>query len=211
MNPRAAAASAATLFTTATIVVAFGLLGDRSPEAASRDSDRLLAAARYGDGAPPGFSGGFNEQSCHACHFHADVNSGSGRVTIAGVPERFVAGERYPLTITLARPGMTLGGFQLTARVKDGGAQAGTLAPAAEDDERIGIDVQGDIQYAGQRQKGAALAAPDTARWALVWTAPMASVPVAFHVAANAADGDERVDGDYIHTAVVETSPAGPR
>lgn len=211
MNPRAAAASAATLFTTATIVVGFGLLGDRSPEAASRDSDRLGAAARYADGAPPGFSGGFNEQSCHACHFHADVNSGSGRVTIAGVPERFVAGERYRLTITLARPGMTLGGFQLTARVTDGGAQAGTLAPAPEDAERIGIDVQGDVQYAGQRQTGAALAAPDTARWALVWTAPTASFPVAFHVAANAADGDDRVDGDYIHTAVVETSPAGPR
>ena len=171
----------------------------------------LGAGERYADGAPPGFSGGFNEQSCHACHFHAEVNSEPGRLTIAGVPKRFVGGERYPITITLARSGMMLGGFQLTARFTDGGEQAGALAAAPEDEERIGIAVQGSIQYAGQRRKGAALAAPSTGRWVLVWTAPMASAPVTFHVAANAADGDDRVDGDYIHTAVVETSPAGRR
>jgi hypothetical protein len=175
------------------------------------------AVLRYADGAPPGFSGGFNEQSCHACHFHADVNSGAGRVTIAGVPERFVAGQSYRLTVTLTRPGMTLGGFQLTARFTAGGTQAGTLAPALDENTRVGIAEQGNIQYAGQRQAGAALVAPNTARWTLVWTAPTTTAPVAFHVAANAADGDERVEGDYIHTAVAEASPtprlvtSGPR
>ncbi len=47
----------------------------------------------YAEGAPPGFSGGFTEQSCEACHFHAAPNSGPGRLAIAGVPDRFAAGE----------------------------------------------------------------------------------------------------------------------
>ena len=39
------------------------------------------AAPRYADGAPPGFSGGFKEQSCDACHFEAEVNTRPGEVT----------------------------------------------------------------------------------------------------------------------------------
>ena len=37
---------------------------------------RLVASHAYAEGAPPGFSGGFKEDSCHACHFHAEPNSG---------------------------------------------------------------------------------------------------------------------------------------
>jgi hypothetical protein len=204
-----AAAVCATLVTTATLIGATRWLEASAPRAGSMSTLRAAAETRYAEGAPPGFTGGFNEQSCHACHFHADVNAAPGKLTIVGVPERFVPGERYPLTITLTRPGMTLGGFQLTARFKDGGAQAGTLAPAPDEKARIGIDLQADVQYAGHRREGATLAATDTARWALVWTAPKVAAAVAFHLAANAADGDERVEGDYIHTTVVEASPAG--
>ena len=163
----------------------------------------------YAESAPLGFSSGFSEQSCHACHFHADPNSGPGRVTIAGVPEHFVAGERYPLTVTLTRPEMKLAGFQLTARFKDGGGQAGTLAPAPGEEARIGIDVLGDVQYANQRRQGAAIDAPDSTRWSLVWTAPSSVGPVVFHVAANAADADETAEGDYVHTAAVDALPVG--
>ena len=58
---------------------------------------------------------------------------GPGRVTIEGVPATFAPGERYTLTITLTRAGMKLAGFQLAARFKDSGAQAGTLAPGPGD------------------------------------------------------------------------------
>lgn len=159
----------------------------------------------YAEGAPPGFSGGFGEGSCHACHFHAEPNSGPGRLTVSGVPERYVAGESYTITVTLTRPGLKLAGFQLTARAKDGGAQAGTLAPAPTENNRVGVDVQRDIQYLNQRREGSAPVGADTARWSLVWTAPQTSGLVTFHVAANAADGDGTAEGDYVHTAVVET------
>jgi hypothetical protein len=167
----------------------------------------------YADGAPAGFSGGFTEETCHACHFHEDLNSGPGRVTIAGVPERFVAGERYPLIVTLTRPGMKLAGLQLTARFTDGGSQAGTLAPGPGEEARIGIAIQQDVHYASQRRQGAEVVAPDTATWSLLWTAPEPAGPVVFHVAANAANGDGTAEGDYVHTATASAVPdrPGPR
>jgi hypothetical protein len=164
-------------------------------------------AAGYVDGAPLGFSGGFGEESCHACHFSAEPNSGDGRVTIIGLPRRFAAGQRYTVTVTLTRAGMKRAGFQLTARFQKDGAAAGTLAPAPGEEARIGVDVQGDLRYANQRKEGATLTSPDAATWSLVWTAPADRGPVVFQVAANAANGDETTDGDHIHTAAVEVLP----
>jgi hypothetical protein len=161
----------------------------------------------YMDGAPAGFSGGFGEESCHACHFHNALDSGPGRAALAGIPERFEPDETYLVTVTLTRPEMKLGGFQLTARFKDGGAQAGTLSPAPGEEDRVGIVAQDAVQYASQRRKGTALTEANTAAWRLMWTAPRADGPVVFHVAANAANGDETAEGDFVHTHSVESTP----
>jgi hypothetical protein len=173
---------------------------------------RLVAShASYAEGAPPGFSGGFKEETCHACHFHAEPNSGPGRVAIEGVPARFTAGERYALIVTLTRAGMKRAGFQFTSRSKDSGAQAGTLAPGPDDRNRVGIDLLGGIQYAGQRKEGASVDAADAVRWTIQWTAPDGGGPVVFNVAANAADGNESADGDFVYTAIVESASSGWR
>lgn len=168
---------------------------------------RLVASHAYADGAPPGFSGGFKESSCHACHFQEEPNSGPGRVTIEGVPPRFALGARYTITITLTRAGMKLAGFQLTSRHTDGGAQAGTLAPGPGDGERVGVASQGGVLYAGQRMAGAVVRAGEAARWTISWTAPERGGPVTFHVAANAADGNESADGDFVYTATAQSAP----
>jgi hypothetical protein len=172
---------------------------------------RLVAShSSYAEGAPPGFSGGFKEESCHACHFHEELNSGPGRLTIEGVPARFTAGERYTLTVTLTRAGMKRAGFQLTARLTDTGAQAGTLAPGADEAKRVGVETQGGIQYAGQRKDGASVAG-DAVRWTIQWTAPDGGRPVVFNVAANAADGNDSADGDFVYTTTAESPPSGAR
>lgn len=158
----------------------------------------------YAEGAPPGFSGGFTEQSCDACHFHAAPNTGPGALTLEGVPDRFVAGEPYRVTISLTQPGMKLAGFQLTARFKEDGLQAGTLAKESSSDVRVGIDTESDMQYAGQRREGATVVTPEASRWTVIWTAPSVMKTVVFHVAANAANGDERADGDYVYTLARE-------
>ena len=162
------------------------------------------AAASYAEGAPPGFSGGAGEESCHACHFDFAINSTPGQLTMTGVPERFTAGERYPLTVTLSRPGMVVAGFQLAARFEDG-TQAGTLAAQPGDEEGIKVEQQGPIHYANQRRSGAKPSEAGRASWRVVWTAPQRTGLVTFHVAANAADGDEAARGDYVYTASVRS------
>lgn len=163
-------------------------------------------ASAYADGAPPGFSGGFGESSCDACHFEAAVNTPPGRVTLTGIPERYASGRAYPITITLSRPGMMTGGFQFAARFENAGAQAGTLVPGPGDEKRIKIEA-GKIQYANQRLDGTGLAEPGTAKWTVVWTAPGMPGVVQFHVAANAADKDEAARGDYVYTAAATSRP----
>ena len=168
---------------------------------------RLVASHSYAEGAPPGFSGGFKEESCHACHFHAAPNSGGGRITIDGVPAKFAAGERYTLTLTLVRAGMKRAGFQLAARFAQSGAQAGTLAPGPAEQERVAVESQGGVQYAGQKKTGSSVGSGDAVRWTIEWTAPAGGGPVIFHAAANAADGNESVDGDFVYTASAESPP----
>lgn len=166
---------------------------------------RLVASHAYADGAPPGFSGGFKEDSCHACHFGADPNSGPGRATIAGVPAAFVPGERYTLTLTVTKSGMKLAGFQLAARFADSGAQAGLLAPGPEDARRIKVVTYDGVQYAGQTRAGASIAG-DVAMWTIVWTAPTRGGRVIFDVAANAADGNDNAEGDFVYTATADAA-----
>src|SRR5690606_8896186 len=121
----------------AALVVAARSTGAAVPAGVAMPHTRAGSTAAYVEGAPPGFSGGFDEPSCHACHFHGEVNSGPERVEIAGVPDRFTAGARYVVTVTLRRPDMRLAGFQLTARFKDDGTQAGSLAAAPDDEPRV--------------------------------------------------------------------------
>ncbi len=170
---------------------------------------KLVAShAAYPDGAPPGFSGGFKEDSCHACHVHQDLHAPGGRVSIADVPPQFQPGKSYTLTISLTRDGMKLAGFQLAARFKDGGAQAGTLAPGQQDAERVAIGKDGSTQYAGQKKAGSTLTESGAAKWTVEWTAPATGGLVVFHVAANAADGNGSADGDFVYTATTESTPA---
>jgi hypothetical protein len=162
-------------------------------------------ANAYADGAPPGFTGGFGEQACDGCHFDSPINVKPGQLTIAGVPERFSAGERYTLTLTLTHPAMKIAGFQMTARLESGGAQAGTLAVAPGEEKRIKIETQSGVQYANQRREGTTLADPGTARWTVVWTAPTVDGTVVFNAAANAADKDDATRGDFVYTAAASS------
>lgn len=168
---------------------------------------RLVSSHEYAEGAPPGFSGGFKEDSCQACHFHEELNAAPGRVTIAGVPATYAAGERYTLTVTLTKPAMKMAGFQLAARFTDGGAQAGTLEPGAREGERVGVERSGDVQYAGQKKAGATVEGGEAVTWTVEWTAPEGGGPVIFHVAANAADGNGNAEGDFVYTASSESAP----
>jgi hypothetical protein len=102
-----------------------------------------------------------------------------------------------------------VGGFELTARFEDGGAQAGALAVPPDQQGRLAVATDRDVQYAYQRLPGSERVAPDTARWTLLWTAPAQGGAVQFNVASNAANQDESTSGDYIYTTVARANPQG--
>lgn len=164
-----------------------------------------IPARGHLDEPPTGFSGGFGEQSCDACHFSYDLNDSAGELRISGVPPLYLPGERYPLILTLTRPGMAIGGIQLAARFAVGGEQAGSLAPGEGEEARMAISRSFGIEYAQHLREGTALAAPDTARWTVLWTAPEAGGAVRFHASGNAADQNDSQFGDYIYTTSAET------
>ena len=82
---------------------------------------RLVASHEYAAGAPPGFSGGFKEESCHACHFRrraeCELGTGDDRGRSGDLHTRQHA-TRSPITLT-AR-GIKLGGFQLDGAIRGG-------------------------------------------------------------------------------------------
>lgn len=185
------------------LVAAGALLADGVTLEGPARTAEASALGTYVDGPPPGFTGGFGEGSCHACHFSEDENRPGGKILVEGFPERFASGEEYPLAITLARRDMALAGFQLAVRFERDGTQAGALSP--DDDTLVGIVADRDLVYAYQRADGAVPTSPDTARWTVVWTAPVESGTVVLNVAGNAADGDDSADGDFVYTLELES------
>jgi len=165
------------------------------PHAAGASSSDVVA----------GRTGGFGEITCQQCHWENPLNEPTGRLTIEGIPERYTLGEQYLITVTVARPGLGRGGFQLSAREDrinmTGGMNAGTLAPVDKTSQLLASAVT----YVQHTRDGSAVAAPGTAKWRVRWTAPENRVNVVFHVAANASNDDASPLGDFIYTASLRT------
>jgi hypothetical protein len=154
----------------------------------------------------PARTGGFGEMTCHQCHSNHPLNDPTGRLTLAGVPASYTPGQRYLITVTVEQPQLVRAGFQLSARF-DSGANAGMFQAT---DERVEVipDDAGRITYAQHSPAGADGSEAGQRRWALEWVAPPVTMPVVFHLAANAANGDGLSRGDFIYTATT-TSRGG--
>ena len=163
------------------------------------------ATLRYSDGPPPAHTGGFGEPTCRACHFDAPLNDAGGRLTLEGLPKGYAPGQTYRLRITVAHPSLAAGGFQLSARFPDG-AQAGAFDVDTTRIRTHRVDTSG-VVYVSHAKAGMRPAAPDTARWSLRWRAPERPDSVRFHLAANAANGDDSEFGDFIFTHTAATAP----
>lgn len=152
---------------------------------------------RYADAPPLAHTGGFGEPTCAACHFGQPLNADGGSLTITGVPDRFEAGTPYRVTVTLYRPDLGRGGFELAVRFPDS-TQAGTLRPVT-DRSRVSSNGTSRVQYAHHTAAGTSPSAPDSSRWVLEWIAPPHADSVTFHVSANAANFDASEFGDFVY------------
>jgi hypothetical protein len=162
------------------------------------------------DRPPTAHTGAFGEPSCQTCHFDSDLDSGTGRLLLSGVPDLYVPGREYPLTVLLVQVHLNAAGFQLTARFHDG-HQAGAIAPGPREQGRVDVTTDRNIQYAHHIYDGTTPVSPDTARWVVLWTAPTGSPePVLFNLVGNAADDDMSPLGDFIYTASARARPFMP-
>ncbi len=160
------------------------------------------------DGPPVGVTGGFGEQSCRQCHFDNELNAPGGSIAVTGLPETFRPGERYPLTVTLAREQLTAAGFQLAARFSGGekdGTQAGDLAAASERSSVL-KDGRRAILYAQHTRAGTVPTGGGKAEWRVIWTAPQAPGKVVLNLAAVAGDGDLSSFGDHVYMRELVTT-----
>ena len=163
-----------------------------------------LARAVYYAGPPPGHTGGFTDDTCHQCHFENDLNDPAGLLELTGLPDSIEPNRSYEIVVTLEHAEMERAGFQLSSRVADGeraGQQAGVLEPT---DGRVQVrpgDGDDPILYASHSPDGTPLTGDGEAAWTVRWTAPAEPMTVVFHVAANAANGDDSEFGDHIYVS----------
>ena len=160
------------------------------------------------DKPPTAVTGGFGEATCQMCHSEADVNTGGGGLLLEGVPQGYTPGERYTLTISVTHKDLKAAGFEIAARFEQGGAQAGTLTPHPDHKDRAGVTPEVNIQYAHHLLAGTDPVSPDTARWQLIWDAPLTGGTVVFHAVGNAANADNSPLGDYVYARSATASAA---
>ena len=164
------------------------------------------------EGPPLGHTGGFGEPTCITCHEGSDLNAFGGRLTIEGLPNEYVQGERYLLTVLLEAEETDLAGFQLAARYGTGseeGLNAGQIHPI---DDRIAVSIgTNGVRYAHQTRQGSRMAASDSTSWSMEWIAPSTGNSVVFHVAANSGNGDNSPLSDLVYASDLTIESAAPQ
>ena len=174
----------------------------------------------YADGPPPAVTGGFGEADCQECHFGSPLNDPKRTLSLEGIPTSYQPGNIYPLTIRFNPPAASAG-FELSVRFTEGaraGVQAGRLSAtgdqvkviqAVSDSETSESSAGHLIQYAVHTETGNH---PGQEGWTIHWAAPDSTGgPVAFHVAANAANGDDSPFGDFIYATSLICYPESQR
>ena len=157
----------------------------------------------YSSGPLPKMTGGFGEKTCVMCHNSYRLNDGralGGAFEIQGVPQKYVMGQTYPITVVIAHPGQKRWGFELSARFSSSGKQGGQLSPL--DKMAQVIDDDG-IQYIRHTLAStSAGTANGPAEFHFNWIAPDPSGGrIVFNAAGNAANSSNSPTGDYIYTA----------
>ena len=171
-----------------------------------------LAASAFKEGPYPNVTGGFGERTCHLCHLDNPINAPGGALTLDGIPPSFVAGQTYPIRVTISREGLRRGGFEIAARFAGGkqkGRQAGSWQLRDTRAQLIPGAVDKALTFVQHNQIGSRAPSPGANTWTIDWTAPPAAGgTVQFNVAANASNNDDSPLGDYIYVKAVRSAPA---
>jgi hypothetical protein len=174
-----------------------------------------ITTLAFKEGPYPNVTGGFGEQSCHLCHLDNPLNAPGGSVQLSGTPRTYVAGQTYPITITVRREDVRRAGFEISARFASGklkGRQAGAWRVRDARAQLIPGAVDRELTFVQHNLAGSRAPTPGANTWTIEWTAPSpAAGPVLFNVAANASNNDDSPLGDYIYLKSARSVPAGTK
>ena len=163
-------------------------------------------------GPPGSFTNAPGEGNCSACHGDFPVNSGSGNVTIEGVPANYEPNQAIEITVTVNQKDAVIYGFQLTA-IDDAESMVGTFTLPSESPAQTQI-VEGFVDagvrsYVEHTLSGTSPTTFGTKSWTFTWTAPSTDAGnVTFYAAGNGANSDGGTTGDRIYTTSVTSSSA---
>lgn len=183
------------------VVALVSLVGLVGLWAGSPNYRRVSASA---NGPTPGHTGAPAEANCTSCHSDFPVNSGTGSVTITGIPANYLPNQSISITATTAQADAVIYGFQLTA-VDSTGATVGTFTIPSQTppqmQEVFGL-IDGDVRhYIEHTVDGIVPSQFGSRSWTFTWTAPaQRRGKIGFYLAGNAANSDGNTSGDYIYT-----------
>jgi hypothetical protein len=162
----------------------------------------LIANTFYPEHLAGAFTGGFNEPSCHSCHFDYDLNKSEGNLSITGIESIITPSLKIQINVSVTRPDLGKAGFQITSRYDDG-TQAGHFQ--LNENVSLTPNTPGDIAYL-QHAVGNVEPSVSKKTWSFIWTAPdtIKSDSIIFNIAANAANGDASEFGDWIYVQEIE-------
>lgn len=167
------------------------------------DSAKVSASAA---GPSPSHTRAPGEASCTACHSDFAENSGTGSITISGIPANYRSNQAYTVTATVSQADAVIFGFQLTA-VDSSGVAAGSFSLPVQNPPQMQIlhgIVDGNVrQYVEHTLDGIIPSQFGTRSWTFTWTAPaLRKGKIGFYAAGNGANSDGSPSGDYIYTTL---------
>ncbi len=146
--------------------------------------------------------------NCTTCHA-GTVNSGSGSVTISGIPPIYTPGATYLVTVTDTDLTARRWGFELTAQHKNNAAAGGF---SVTEPLRTQLLTAGTgEQYMMHTMAGTYPGTVGPRSWTMDWSAPPpGSGDIVFAVSGNAANNNNFNTGDRIYNnAVISAEPDG--
>ncbi|HEU4333793.1 MAG TPA: choice-of-anchor V domain-containing protein [Candidatus Eisenbacteria bacterium] len=165
-------------------------------------------ASAYSDVPPAGRTGAPGETTCASCH--GALNDGVGTLLLGGAPSSYVPGQKYTLTVSLARAGKTRWGFEVTSLFTTGGAYAGTLAAPSNLTLFQTKTSKGYVSHTTTLGADGTYAATANGPvvWSFDWTAPAAGAGnVTFYLVGVAADNDlDAGPGDLVYSTTVSVT-----
>jgi hypothetical protein len=173
-----------------------------------------VTASAFGPSAS--HTGAPSEANCTECHNSFPVNSGSGRVSISGLPLRYTPGQQVAVTVTTSQSDAIIYGFQAVI-LDSTGHDAGSVTLPSGQPQRIqavtGL-VGGVVRtYIEHTIDGITPMQFGSNSWTFTWTAPAEDVgPVTIYAAGNAANSDGNTGGDFIYTTAktMASRPSSP-